>query len=84
MQETLGVLEDLTIEEIRKAYSVWRLVDMLSQTRFTQKTLNAVLETIKDHGWEMAEVTAKLVQTMGILEARNRKIAARWLEALQQ
>ncbi len=84
MQETLGVLEDLTIDEIRKAYSVWRLVDMLSQTRFTQKTLKAVLETIKDRGWEIAEVTAKLVRSMGILEARNRKIAARWLEALQQ
>jgi len=84
MQETLGVLEDLTIEEIRKAYSVWRLVDMLSQTRFTQKTLKAVLETIKDHGWEMDEVTEKLGRTMGILEARNRKIAGRWLEALQQ
>ena len=82
MTETLGVLEDLTIKEIRKAYSVWRLVDMLSQTRFTEKTLRAVLETIQDHGWEMTEVTAKLVRTMGILEARNRKIAARWLEAL--
>ena len=82
MEAALGVLEDLTIEEIRKAYSVWRLVDMLSQTRFTEKTLKAVLETIEANGWKIAEVTAKLVRFMGILEARNRKIAARWLEAL--
>ncbi len=82
MAAALGVLEDLTIDEIRKAYSVWRLVDMLSKTRFTEKTLAAVLDTIKTNQWDMGEVTAKLVRTMAILEARNRKIAARWLEAL--
>ena len=82
MDAALGVLEDLTIAEIRKAHSIWRLVDMLSQTRFTEKTLEAVLQTIKDKGWETPEVSAKLVRTMGILEARNRKIAKRWLEAL--
>jgi phosphomannomutase len=82
MESALGLLEDLTIEQIRKAYSVWRLVDMLSQTRFTEKTLKAVFETIESQGWQMTEVREKLVRTMGILEARNHKIAARWLEAL--
>jgi hypothetical protein len=82
MEAALGVLENLTIEEIRKAYSVWRLVDMLSQTRFTQKTLKAVRETIVDHGWKMADVTSKLVRTMAILEDRNRKITEKWLDAL--
>ncbi len=82
MEAALGVLEDLTIGEIRKAYSIWRLVDMLSKSRFTEKTLAAVLDTIKSNRWDMGEVRAKLVKTMTILEARNRKIAARWLEAL--
>jgi len=82
MDAALGVLENLTIEEIRKAYSVWRLVDMLSQSRFTEKTLDAVLETTEANNWEMAEVTAKLVKTMAILEDRNRKIAEKWLDAL--
>jgi len=82
MEAALGVLEDLTIEEIRKAYSIWRLVDMLSQSRFTEKTLSAVLKTIEANDWEMAEVAEKLVKTMGILEDRNRKIAAKWLDAL--
>jgi phosphomannomutase len=82
MEAALGVLEDLTIEEIRKAYSIWRLVDMLSQSRFTEKTLSAVLKTIEANDWEMAEVAGKLVKTMGILEDRNRKIAAKWLDAL--
>jgi hypothetical protein len=82
MEAALGVLEDLTIAEIRKAYSIWRLVNMLSQSRFTEKSLEAVLETIEAKDWEMAEVAAKLVKTMAILEDRNRKIAAKWLEAL--
>jgi len=82
MEAALGVLENLTIEEIRKAYSIWRLVDMLSQSRFTEKTLDAVHETIEENDWDMAEVAEKLVKTMAILEDRNRKIAAKWLEAL--
>ena len=83
MDAALSVLEDLTIEEIRKAYSPWRLVDMLSQTRLTEKTRKAVEETIEDRGWEMADVTAKLAKSMQILEKRNTKIAAKWLEALR-
>jgi len=82
MEAALAKLEELTIEEIRKAYSQWRLVDMLSQTRLTEKARRAVEETIQDNGWDRAEVIAKLVKSMGILENRNRKIADCWLEAL--
>jgi hypothetical protein len=82
MEAALAKLEELTIVEIRKAYSQWRLVDMLSQTRITDKTLQAVQETIADRGWEMTEVTAKITKSMGILENRNRKIAGKWLRVL--
>jgi phosphomannomutase len=82
MDAALEKLESLTIEEIRKAYSIWRLVDMLSQTRLTEKTKVAVQETIEERGWELVEVTNKLQKTMAILENRNRKIAQSWLEAL--
>jgi len=82
MEAALAKLEELTIQEIRKAYSQWRLVDMLSQTRLTDKTRQAVEETIQDKAWEKTEVIAKLVKSMGILENRNRKIASRWQEAL--
>jgi phosphomannomutase len=84
MEAALAKLEALTIVEIRKAYSQWRLVDMLSQTRLTEKTQQAVEETIAEKGWAMADVTAKLVKSMRILENRNRKIASRWLEVLSQ
>ncbi|MFA7407488.1 MAG: hypothetical protein WCY93_06570, partial [Anaerolineaceae bacterium] len=60
----------------------WRLVDMLSQTRFTEKTCQAVQATIAARGWPVAEIKVKLLTLMGALEARNRKIAAVWLEEL--
>jgi phosphomannomutase len=82
MDAALEKLESLTIEEIRKAYSIWRLVDMLSQTRLTEKAKEAVLETIEARGWEMGEVRAKLQKMMAVLENRNRKIAQGWLDAL--
>ncbi len=82
MDAALDKLEALTIEEIRKAHSEWRLVDMLAQTRLTEKTRQAVVETIAVRGWEMADVTAKIVMMMGILENRNRKIAQTWLAVL--
>ena len=82
MEAALAKLEELTIVEIRKAYSQWRLVDMLSQTRLTDKTLQAVQETMEERGWATSEVEDKLMKSMGVLENRNRKIASRWLNAL--
>ena len=82
MDAALDRLELLTIDEIRKAYSLWRLVDMLAQTRLTEKTLSAVKETIAENGWEISEVSAKLTASMQILENRNRKIVKKWLAVL--
>ncbi len=82
MDAALAKLESLTIEEIRKAYSEWRLVDMLSQTRLTDKTRQAVLDTIRENGWALDEVKDKLIKSMQVLENRNRKIAQNWLAAL--
>jgi phosphomannomutase len=82
MDDALAKLEQLTIDEISSAYSQWRLVDILSQTRFTEKTRQAVEKTITEQGWPVAEVMAKLMTLMAALEARNRKIADIWLKAL--
>ncbi len=82
MDAALERLEDLTIVEIRKAYSQWRLVDMLAQTRLTDKTRAAVVDRIQEMGWDLQDVRDKLVTTMQILENRNRKIALAWSQAL--
>ena len=84
MDAVLEKLEDLTIDEIRKAHSDWRLVDILSQTRFTEKTRQAVDETIASRGWAVEEIKAKLKTLMAALEMRNRKIAAVWLSAMAE
>jgi phosphomannomutase len=84
MDAALAKLEALTIDEIAAAYSQWRLVDILSQTRFTEKTRLAVEGTIAGQGWPIAEVRAKLMTLMAALEARNRKIAAVWLGSLSE
>jgi len=82
MDAALERLEELIIVEIRKAYSEWRLVDMLTQTRLTDKTRQAVVDRIHEMGWELQNVRDKLVKSMRILENRNRKIAQKWLAAL--
>jgi phosphomannomutase len=82
MAAALAKLEALTIEEIRQAHSEWRLVDMLSQTRITQQTQQAVLETIQAKGWDRKDVIVKLQKSLSALEERNRKIAAKWLAFL--
>jgi phosphomannomutase len=82
MDAALAKLEELTIVEIRKAYSQWRLVDMLAQTRLTEKTKDAVRETVEKNNWALSEVTDKLVKSMRVLENRNRKIAGKWLAVL--
>ena len=78
----LAKLENLTIEEIAKAHSGWRLVDILSQTRLTEKTRAAVEGKLAGEGWAVAEVRAKVMVLMAALEARNRKIAAAWMKVL--
>ena len=83
MDAALAKLEDLTIEEITKAHSQWRLVDMLSQTKLTDKTREAVKGTIAAQGWPLVEIKDKLKKLMAALEARNRKIADAWLKVLE-
>ena len=82
MEAALAQLEALTIDEIRKAHSEWRLVDILSQTRITQDTLDAVKDTIKTRNWDLSVIRENLQKARGILENRNRKVAQKWLDAL--
>jgi phosphomannomutase len=82
MAEALRRLELLTIDEVHKAYSEWRLVDMLAQTRLTPDLLIAVMETIEKNGWQKADILAKIGKMMLVLENRNRKVAQKWVEVM--
>ena len=83
MAEALRRLELLTIEQVHKAYSEWRLVDMLAQTRLTPDLLIAVMETIARNGWQKADILAKIKKMMLVLENRNRKVAQKWVEVME-
>jgi len=83
MADTLRRLELLTIEQIHKAHSEWRLVDMLVQTKVTKDIQEAVLTTIKANQWQKEDITAKLKEMRLILENRNRKVANSWIDKLE-
>ena len=83
MADTLRRLELLTIEQIHKAHSEWRLVDMLVQTKVTKDIQEAVFSTIKANQWQKEDITAKLKEMRLILENRNRKVANSWIDKLE-
>ena len=83
MNEVLARLETLTIDTLRQAWSPWHLVDMLTQSKLSPRTLETVKETIKEKGWQKAEIITKIQEMMQTLEKRNRKVIAAWEEALR-
>ncbi len=84
MADALRQLELETINEISRAHSEWRLVDMLTQSRLTEDLKTAVLKTISDRGWLKSDILAKLKQMMLVLEKRNRKVAQKWVDLLDK
>jgi len=84
MNEVLARLETLTIDTLRQAWSPWHLVDMLTQSKLSPRTLETVKQTIEEKGWQKAEIITKIQEMMQTLEKRNRKVIAAWEEALRE
>ncbi len=82
MAEVLNKLEDLTADTLRKAHSPWHLVDMLCQSRLSERTEQVVRGVIAEHHWGKADILAKIDQMTQTLEKRNRKVIQAWYEAL--
>ncbi len=82
MAEVLNKLEDLTADTLRKAHSPWHLVDMLCQSRLSERTEQVVRGVIAEHHWSKADILAKIDQMTQTLEKRNRKVIQAWYEAL--
>lgn len=82
MEEVLSVLGKITEEVLRDAHSTWHLVDMLSQSQLSARSLQAVKETIAENGWELADVISKIQRMTQTLEKRNRKVIGAWEKAL--
>ena len=82
MAEVLEKLEDITADTLRKAHSPWHLVDMLCQSRLSERTEQAVREVISRQHWSMADILAKIDLMTQTLEKRNRKVIQTWHKAL--
>jgi phosphomannomutase len=82
MAEVLKKLEDITADTLRKAHSPWHLVDMLCQSRLSDRTEQAVREVIAKYQWNMADILAKIDLMTQTLEKRNRKVILAWHKAL--
>ena len=82
MAEVLEKLEDITADTLRKAHSPWHLVDMLCQSRLSDRTEQAVREVIAKYQWSMADILAKIDLMTQTLEKRNRKVIQAWHKAL--
>jgi len=82
MAEVLKKLEDITADTLRKAHSPWHLVDMLCQSRLSDRTEQAVREVISRQQWSIADILAKIDLMTQTLEKRNRKVIQAWHKAL--
>lgn len=86
MQTVLNRLEELIGRELRQAQTEWRLVDILTVTKLTEPMAQIARQAIAEKGWSMDSVLAKLqrvVEDPEALEGRNRRMTARWIEALR-
>jgi len=86
MQSVLSRLEKLICQELLNARTEWRFVDVLTVTRLTDSALQAAQDAIRQHGWDKNSVLTRIeavVNDTEYLEGRNRRMTARWLEALR-
>lgn len=84
MQDTLDVLENLSIEQVQQAQSKWRLVDILCQTRVGDALVQAVKDTLQTRGWTRAEITDMIKASLPTLENRTRKLALNWARRINE
>jgi len=80
--EVLTRLEEFSAQEIEKAHSSWRLVDVLSFTQPTARLWGAVQAKVAVEGWERAHLAARLRRRLPDVERRNEEIVRSWAEGL--
>jgi len=83
METALQHLEELSSTEIRKAYSQWRLAEILSVTRPAPALIRAARSVVDArHDWSYDQVVARLRQLLPLVEHRNQRKIRAWIAAL--
>lgn len=83
METALKRLEELSIVEIQKAHSEWRLADILSATRPSSalvKMVKSVIDSRDD--WSCSNIVSKLERMLPIVERRNQHAIRAWIAVL--
>src|SRR5690606_11767413 len=83
MNEVTDTLERLSIKEIRRAHSLWRLADVLVVTPPTPNVVAAVRQVLAERTeWSEARLAEGLRRELPTLERRSQHIARAWLAEL--
>ena len=86
LQAAASRLEECIADQVSRATSEWRLADILSYSKFSERILQATRQALSAHAdWSARSLAAKLHQlaeTKGLLESRNRRMASQWSAAL--
>jgi hypothetical protein len=82
MQTTLNILESLSIQQLDKAESMWRLVDILCQTHPNVALVRIVKDVLARRKWQSIELIERLKTAIPTLENRIQKIAQAWVDQL--
>ncbi len=82
--ETLGVLETISIQQIKNAQTKWRLVEILSLSHPTERLIKTVRGVLTEQKWAAAEIAELLAAWRPTLEHRIGKIAKEWIDELSR
>ncbi len=82
LDEVLEKLEALTIDQVKKAHSLWRMVDILQVSRATPRTAETVHERLQTQHWLSADLVALLKETYPAVERRSKHLINAWLTLL--
>lgn len=83
MEAALQRLEELSAAEVRKAYSEWRLAEILLATQPSPALVQAVESAVDSRaGWSYQGVTSKLERILPTVERRNQRAVRAWIAAL--
>ncbi len=83
METALGRLEELSATEIRKAYSEWRLAEILLATQSSPTLVQVTRSVIGSHSdWSRESVISRLEQILPAVERRNQHTIRAWIAAL--
>jgi phosphomannomutase len=83
VQTVLNTLKDLSVAEVKKAHSEWRLVEVLSTTPPSKELCDAVTAAIaRSQDWKQDSIVSKLKRALPTLERRSQHMVNRWIEAL--